>query len=264
MITFDDLKFNFRETYKTSTDADLNKNEEMLYREFSDNPPEKLEKIWKSVRRYHKTAFYPSIGQILEAMDKGDVKEFAKSDNNDKFYNKCTTCGCCYSLRSRLCPDCNRPLEGEEIFKNDVEIIKSFKYSPNHVTCQDNCSICPNFKSNRNVRGAKCSGWGKTPEEKETYNCVGCPCKTCCDELCIHDTDHEVGVIMKYVKSNAKDFTDPNWIRIYKENDIRKDTIYNYAGKDYQNITGFTEGRSPLNDSINWKRYTAPKNEKGL
>lgn len=263
MIDFDSLKLNFREAYRVGKDENgsiLKQSEDMLEKEFGDYPNEKLESLWKAVRRYHKTAFYPSIGQILEAMDKGDVKEFSRSNNNDKWYNRCTTCGCNYSFQSRVCPDCNRPLGEDEIFKNEVEIRKGFNYCPNHVTCQDNCSICPSFKKNRNIRGAKCLGWRKDAYQKEGYKCHDCPCKWCCEELEGHDEFHEVGSLFALIKKTSSSFSDPNWRRIYKEKDIKLNDIYNYTGKDYQNITGHTEGRSPAHDFVNWKRYIPSKN----
>jgi len=199
----DELILNMRATYKDSKDANDNKFEETMRREFEHYKPEKLDNVWAAVRRHHKAAWMPIIGQILECMDKADVKEY-KSKEEGNTWNQCTTCGCNYSLKSRLCPDCNRPLPDGEIFRNDLIIVKGFKYKANHVTCNDNCSICPTFKKNRMSRGARCQGWSKELYEREPYNCEGCPCAWCCNEKAIHDEEHSVGTLMKHVISQIK------------------------------------------------------------
>lgn len=255
-MTFEDFKLNFREAYRTGSDPEgkiEKSNEDLLTREFGDYPSDRLEKVWKAIRRHHKTAFFPSIGQMLEAMDKNDVNEYKNTSRVDRLFNKCSTCGCYYSFRSRVCPDCNRPLADGEIFHNQVTIYKDPQYQQNHVTCNDNCSICPLFKQNRNIRGAKCDGWGKEQWEKESFPCSNCDCKSCCEMLAKHDEKHEIGSLFSYIKSNASNFNDPNWLEIYKKKEIKKGYIYNYAGVKYENITGKYAGRSPKMDKDNWK-----------
>ena len=251
-MDIDDFKLNFRETYKTGKDEkDLSHNESMLDREFGTYPPDKLDKAWAAIRRHHKATWYPSIGQILEAMEKGDVHEYIKSESNEVFYNICKTCGTHYSMRSRLCPSCNRLLGNEEQFVNDVTIGKAARYSHNHVTCQENCSVCPLFKKNRNIRGAKCSGWGKDEHGRAMYKCDDCPCKNCCTEVVVKNEHHAIGTIMDYVKS--KTFNDPHWINFYEDKEIRIGTILSYAGSYYENKTGVYSGQSPHKDISNWK-----------
>lgn len=256
-----EFKVNFRTTYKCVKDhGDLERNEEMLQKEFGDYPPDKLAKTWKAIRRHHKASWYPSIGQILEAMEKGDVNEYVRNDKKELFWNKCTKCGCNFSLKSRLCPDCNRPVSDGDYIVGNVTIVKGDRYAQNHVTCQDNCSMCSKFKQSRNIRGAKCVGWGKEDHERAMYNCSDCPCKACCEEVGQHDEAHIIGSIMEFIK--GKKFIDPYWIEYYQKREIKIGTRLFYCGKEYENKTGAYAGHSPKTDIVNWKRYVKPKVEK--
>ena len=241
-MTYDDFKLNFRETYKVGKDQDgkaLEKHESVLDREFNSYPPEKLSTVWKAVRRHHKTTWYPSIGQILECMDKDNVSEFSFSASKDVMWNMCKTCGCHYSLKARVCPNCNRNTSDHEIIYNEVIIRKGDRYVDTHVTCHEDCPICPIFKANRNVRGAKCIAWGKDEHEKAGMKCSDCPCRHCCegDNATV---EIEIGEIMSFVKSY--DFIDPHWIKFYEKHEkfngsIKIGTIIKYAGNYYENKT---------------------------
>lgn len=257
-MNIDEFKLNFRDAYKVGKDeGELKRHEELLSKEFGDYPGDKLSKAWKAIRRHHKATWYPSIGQILEAMEKGDVKEYVAIENKDLFWNRCEKCRCNFSLKSRMCPDCNRPLSEGDFVINDIIIVKGDRYLPNHVTCQDNCSMCKKFKDNRNIRGAKCRGWGKDEHERSVFNCFDCPCKSCCHEVGVHDEEHVIGSIMEYVK--GRKFIDPYWIEYYQKLEIRIGTILSYCGRKYENKTGAYAGHSPKTDTINWKNYVPPK-----
>lgn len=262
-MTLDDFLLNFRETYKTGKDESgegLKKLEDTLRREFENYSSDKLDKVWSAVRRHHKATWYPIIGQILECMDKAGVNEFVKNEDNGVFYNRCKTCGCNYSLKARVCPDCNRPLN-DEVYKNDVEIIKAYRYQSNHITCHENCPICPTFKGNRNIRGARCQGWGQDDFTRSKFKCDDCPCKWCCEEEAKHDTEHQIGSIFTFILDGSESLHDNNWIDKYKSMGIEKGYIFNYAGKRYKNITGGYAGRSPERDKTNWLCISINKGE---
>lgn len=178
----DDFLLNFRQTYKQAKTEEGKEDiqESTLRREFGNYPSSKLEKIWKAVRRHHKASWYPVIGQVLECMEKADVKEHSFESDTDKYCNQCLKCGCNYSLKAKLCPDCNRV--SEEIVHTMVKIVKNEGFASNHVSCNEYCPMCSKFKSNRLVRGAKCRAWGKEEYEKQGFNCDSCPCKSCCNE----------------------------------------------------------------------------------
>ncbi len=249
----DDFLLNFRQTYKSGKSEEGSKdlNEETLRREFEYYSEDKLDKIWQAVRRHHKATWYPIIGQVLECMDKAGVNESSKESSEGVTYNRCNTCGCNYSLHSRLCPKCNKYLEQGNTFYNEVTIVKGFKFAPDHITCHETCSICPIFKGNFNARGAKCPAWNTHDDfQKSNKKCIDCPCKTCCNEKMERDENWKLGTLMR---NKASD--DSNWDNYYKDKGIEKDTILKYCGSLYKNLTGKTRGQSPKTDNVNWKFY---------
>ncbi len=251
-----DFLLNFRQTYKSgkTEEGEKDLNEETLRREFDFYPPDKLEKVWQAVRRHHKATWYPIIGQVLDCMDKAGVNETSRQGKKETYFNRCMNCGCNYSLKARNCPDCNRALPDGEFFINDVEIVKADTFLSNHVSCNEGCPICPTFKSNRNVRGAKCRGWNT--EDREKYNCETCPCKFCCEMKGRHDEQHPTGELFKFCKTSSEN--DTYWIKYYNNMEIKKDMIIKYTGNHYKNLTGEFKGQSPKKDIVNWK-YFIPK-----
>lgn len=190
MFSIVDFVVNIRESYKECTD----RLEANYKREFENYPQRQLEKIWNAIEENHQQSKAPEMGHIFKYMNIAGV---GRVKDSGLFWNKCNKCGCEYSLRARLCPDCNRA--SEEPVYTQVTLIKGEKYKSNHITCRETCPICPVFKNNRMARGVKCQYWNT--EDRYLGNCDGCPCKLCCNEKPSRDLSHEVGTLMEYVKT---------------------------------------------------------------
>lgn len=165
-----------------------NKLESVYKREFGFYSPDKLLKVWNSIRRYHKSNFAPSLGNILDCMDKSDVKE-QSTGKEFKSYYRCTEikeggeeCSTKYSIQSKLCPTCNVGRTKSNLLMNSIELVKCDTIPNDVLMLKEICAICPKYQGKRNIRGSKCDGWGTHDSFKKIgLKCDGCPCFKCCN-----------------------------------------------------------------------------------
>jgi hypothetical protein len=173
---------NIRETYK-ECDTRLEKN---YKQEFETYPPSKLDKIWDVIQENHNFAKAPELGNIFKYMVLTGLGRVRESGD---FYNRCTEkdshgveCGTKYSLRAKLCPNCNRGRNSTNLLINTIEIVKTVNMPNDLIILKDVCAICPKYKISRQVKGAKCPAWGTHDEYKKIgLNCKDCCCNVCCN-----------------------------------------------------------------------------------
>jgi len=245
MFSINDLILNIGDSYKEFDDRLI----KLYKQEFEMYSDAKLEKVWETIQENHGYAKAPELGNIFKYMN---LVGISRTRQTGDFYKECTTCKCHYSIKSRVCPKCNKHLEEDDVFANDVLIIKSKSLPDDFILCQENCSVCPPYKANKPMRGSTCNAWGSLdPYKKIGKGCDKCACRSCCEEVGKNNPSHSIGEIMNYVKNNLA--PDPYWILFYEKLDVKNGMISNYAGNKYKNKTGNYLGHSPKIDTINWE-----------
>ena len=184
-MNVNDFIINIREYFNFPKDD--TKLEDIYKREFGFYSPDKLQKVWHAVRRHHKSNFAPSLGNILDYMDKSDVKE-QRAGKSQRQYYRCTEqkgddiCGTKYSMDSKLCPKCNENSTKDNFTMNSVELVYCDEYPRDLIELKEICAICPYYQQKRLIRGSKCVAWGTHDSFKKIgLKCDDCPCFKCCN-----------------------------------------------------------------------------------
>lgn len=142
----------------------------------------KLEKVWNSVKRYHRSNFAPNYSAIADCMEKAGLSE--SKEQSQSWYQRCKKCGAKYAMNVCCCPRCNKYLscdgETREIYMNEVDIVKCEILPNDVIKLRQPCPVCKLYRNSRLLpKGITCEHYqddyrGTLPE------CDDCNCRSCC------------------------------------------------------------------------------------